>query len=251
MAIYRIKRFSFGKKLLKGVTIGAGLGAGLGAPLNDDGDINGLLGGAILGGAIGGLISTGKYLVDKLKNKERESLEKITEDMNKAKASWEKKMYPKKEDEADYEKITALGGMPKEYYQAAEIKKKMAQGEYIKGLNEDQYLIFGIVPLSTFEKFLERDQKDDPAPMIFVGCGAKAHAFCYVNGSWIERNLKGSVKVNNLKSHIINLYKYDIDLFKSVIGTSGSGDKNLDYVLSVLIDCYEYQLNIIKSMPLG
>ena len=160
--MYKIKRFSFIRKLLKGTAIGA-LSGGGGAILSsmaEKGEKSlGAIAGGLLGGAIGGVISTGKYIKDKLKESEQKQLEEIAEKIKEAKAKWEREIYPKKEDEVEYKRIVAAGGMPKEYYQAVEIKKKMARKEYIDELDVNDYLLFFTEPLKECDEWLKKDNR--------------------------------------------------------------------------------------------
>lgn len=248
--MYKIKRFSW-----EGRVSGAGIGTVVGASL-----ANKLSRGSgkaqLIGAGLG--LAGGYYLghkLDKITDKWKARQEAREEKKREEKAANDRRYrYPTKELESEYPAIVELGGMPKEYYQMAEICKKVdSSARYPSWGDGDEYMSPSVSELEWIEDTILGNShwKSDLSdiPLIWLGCQGECELiYDFRKNQWYDQAYHPKKRITNLKSYILKIYDTDLKSY----GLTNNGTPYLDdeYIEEVK-NYYTDIIKIIKYSKLG
>jgi hypothetical protein len=235
MAIYKVKRFGRIGDISRGSIIGGFFGTGLGYNLTKSNT------GAAVGAALGAL--GGAYLGNKLNNKP-----KIEKQENK-----EKYYYPTKDVENLYPIIEEFGGLPKEYYNAVQISKKISNLSSIPSWgDQDEYAFFNVRCLGSIEEAIEKyNYKIEELGIICLGYQSTYMDISYnpKTKKWIDLGYNKVIGTGNLlKNYILKWFNEELKNLR--IDLKKLNQDNEEYDMWKEVEkFYEDQIKIIQQSP--
>ena len=214
MAVYKIKRFSSFGNYVEPALTGAAIGGllGLGTKKKYAGRIGATL------GALGGIYLNNKYSKYQEKRKQ-----KAAENLQRKNAEQERFRYPTKDMENLYPVIEDFGGLPKEYYNAVQISKKISKLPSIPNWGDgDEYAFFHTLDLNDIEEWIENGETIENIPIICLGHQSSYLEISYnpETKKWINLNYRkvigsgSSLKGYTLKEFNEELKNLRVDLKK-------------------------------------
>jgi hypothetical protein len=243
MAIYKVKRFGKISSALGGAVLGACLGTALvGSPFADKSEKT--LGRAMGVGALGGAIG-GAYLGYKMhKDEEREKKERQLRN--------EQWYFPTKSMEKDYDLIIEFGGLPKEYYNALQIFKKIQKLPSIPSWgDQDEYAFFNVMCLGEIEEWIENGEEVENIPIICLGYQSTYMDISYnpKTKKWIDLGYNKVIGTGNLlKNYILKWFNEELKNLRIDLKKLNQGDEEYDMWKEVE-KFYEDQIKIIQQSP--
>jgi hypothetical protein len=241
MAVYKIKRYSsFGdsaRSAIGGAVIGGLLG--LGTEKKYAGRIGATL------GALGGIYLNNKY--SKYKEKQKQ---KIVENLQRKNAEQERFRYPTKDMENLYPIIEEFGGLPKEYYNAVQISKKISNLSSVPSWGDgDEYAFFHTLNLGDIEKWIENGETIENIPIICLGYQSTYMDISYnpKTKKWIDLEYNKVIgSGNSLKGYILKWFNEELKNLR--IDLKKLNEDNEEFDLWKQVEkFYEDQIKIIQQ----
>ena len=234
--MYKVKRFGRIGDISRGSIIGGFFGTGLGYNITKSNT------GAAIGAALGAL--GGAYLGNKLNNKP-----KIEKQENK-----EKYYYPTKDVENLYPIIEEFGGLPKEYYNAVQISKKIQKLSSIPSWgDQDEYAFFHTLNLGDIEEWIENGEIIENIPIICLGYQSTYMDISYnpKTKKWIDLSYRGGKVIgpgNSLKGYILKWFNEELKNLRIDLKKLNQDNEEYDAWKEVE-KFYEDQIKIIQQSP--
>jgi hypothetical protein len=241
MAIYRIKRFGRVGDIIQSAATGGFFGAGIGYNISKSNT------GAAIGAALGTLGTA--YLKHKL----NEGSIKNQNELKKKKEEQEKFRYPTKDMENLYPIIEEFGGLPKEYYNAVQISKKISNLSSIPSWgDQDEYAFFNVRCLGSIEEAIENyNYKIEKLGIICLGYQSTYMDISYnpKTKKWIDLGYNKVIGTGNLlKNYILKWFNEELKNLRIDLKKLNQDDEEYDMWKEVE-KFYEDQIKIIQQSP--